>query len=428
MISQKENLAREEIKSLQEQRMLKAVKWAYERVPFYRETARKNEIDHHKIKSLKEIESLPFTTKEDLRLNYPYGMMAVDLKDIIRLHASSGTTGKPVVAGYTRADLENWSEMIARIASMAGATAGDIAQVSFGYGLFTGGFGLHYGLEKLGATVVPFSSGNTERQLELMQDFKTTVLVSTPSFAVYMAEQCREMGMDPAKFNLRLGLFGGEPCSDLMREEIEREFNITATLNYGLTEVCGPGVSGECPEQKGMHILEDYFYPEIIDPCTGEVLPPGEKGELVLTPLCKEGSPVIRYRTRDITRLIPEPCPCGRTTYRMDYVTGRTDDMIIIKGVNIFPSQIEEVLSTFSEVSPHYLLVLKKERSYIKDLEVQVEVNPAMFSDSFKKMASLEENIRNRLKTTLSLTPKVKLMEPRSLERTTGKSRRIVEA
>jgi len=369
---------------------------------------------------------VPFTNKQDLRGAYPYGMAAVPLKEILRIHASSGTTGKPIVAGYTRGDLDNWAEGVARICEMAGVTAADIAQISFGYGLFTGGFGLHYGLEALGATVVPFSSGNTERQLSLMKDFQTNVLVSTPSFAIYMAETARELGYDPASFGLRVGLFGGEPCSEAMREDIESQWGLKATVNYGLTEVVGPGISGECSETAGMHILEDVYYPEIIDPLSGEVLPDGAKGELVLTPMFKEGFPVLRYRTGDITRLIPEQCPCGRTTRRMDYITGRSDDMIIIKGVNIFPSQIEEVLANFKEVSPHYLLILHRQKGFIKDLEIQVELNPDSFSDSYKELEALESRIRRHLRSTLSLAPRIKLMEPKSLERTTGKAKRVI--
>jgi phenylacetate-CoA ligase len=352
-------------------------------------------------------------------------MAAVPLEQIIRIHASSGTTGKPIVAGYTRRDLDDWANAVARICEMAGVSAKDIVQISFGYGLFTGGFGLHYGMERLGATVVPFSSGNTERQLALMKDFQTGVLVSTPSFALYMAETAIELGYRPQDFGLRVGLFGGEPCSDALREEIERHWGLKATVNYGLTEVVGPGIAGECEERGGMHILEDVYYPEIIDPASGEVLPDGETGELVLTPLGKEGFPVLRYRTGDITRLNSEPCPCGRTTRRIDYIAGRSDDMIIIKGVNIFPSQIEEVLAGFGEVSPHYMLVLQKQKGFIKDLEIQVELTPEGFSDSYKELEALESRIRRHLRSTLSLAPRIKLLEPKSLERSTGKTKRI---
>jgi len=420
--SDEERLAR------QKKGLLEAINYAYNYSPFYCRVFDRAGLKPEQIREPSDLSMVPFTTKNDLREAYPYGMAAVPMKDILRIHASSGTTGKPIVAGYTRRDLEEWSGAVARICEMAGVTANDIAQISFGYGLFTGGFGLHYGLERLGATVVPFSSGNTERQLALMKDFKTNVLVSTPSFAIYMAETARELGYNPADFKLRIGLFGGEPCSDAMREDIENQWGLKATINYGLTEVVGPGISGECAEIAGMHILEDIYYPEIIDPLSGEVLPDGSTGELVLTPLFKEGFPVLRYRTGDITRLIPEPCSCGRTTRRMGYITGRSDDMIIIKGVNIFPSQIEEVLAGFREVSPHYLLILHKQKGFIKDLEVQVELSPEGFSDRFKELEALENKIRQRLRSTLSLAPRIKLLEPKSLERTTGKAKRIIES
>jgi phenylacetate-CoA ligase len=415
----------EERAARQKDGLLRAVAHAYNNSPFYRRVFDEAGLTPEQIREPADFVRVPFTNKQDLRGAYPYGMAAVPLEKILRIHASSGTTGKPIVAGYTRGDLDNWAEGVARICEMAGVTAADIAQISFGYGLFTGGFGLHYGLEALGATVVPFSSGNTERQLSLMKDFQTNVLVSTPSFAIYMAETARELGYDPASFGLRVGLFGGEPCSEAMRDDIENQWGLKATVNYGLTEVVGPGISGECSETAGMHILEDVYYPEIIDPLSGEVLPDGAKGELVLTPMFKEGFPVLRYRTGDITRLIPEQCPCGRTTRRMDYITGRSDDMIIIKGVNIFPSQIEEVLANFREVSPHYLLILHKQKGFIKDLEIQVELNPDSFSDSYKELEALESRIRRHLRSTLSLAPRIKLMEPKSLERTTGKAKRV---
>lgn len=423
--TQKDFLDPAERKTQQTQGIKQAVQYAYQNSPYYRKVFDEAGLKPEQINNPLEFRQVPFTKKNDLRGAYPYGMAAVTLDKIIRIHASSGTTGKPIVAGYTRQDLDDWAAAVARICAMAGVKASDIAQISFGYGLFTGGFGLHYGLERLGATVVPFSSGNTERQLSLMQDFNTNVLVSTPSFALYMAETAIELGYKPAEFGLKIGLFGGEPCSDAMREDIEKHWKLKATVNYGLTEVVGPGISGECEERAGMHILEDIYFPEIIDPANGEVLPDGATGELVLTPLYKEGFPVLRYRTGDITRLISEACPCGRTTRRMDYIAGRSDDMIIIKGVNIFPSQIEEVLAGFSEVSPHYLLVLHKQKGFIKDLEVQIELSPEGFSDSFRQLEALEGRIRQRLRSTLSLAPRLKLMEPKSLERTTGKAKRI---
>jgi phenylacetate-CoA ligase len=424
---QNDYLNPEERATRQETGLKQAIRHTYQNSPYYRKLFDERGLKPDQIKGPEEFRQLPFTRKDDLRGAYPYGMAAVPLEKILRIHASSGTTGKPIVAGYTRRDLDDWSDAVARICAMAGVTEKDIAQVSFGYGLFTGGFGLHYGLERLGATVVPFSSGNTERQLALMSDFKTTVLVSTPSFAIYMAETALDLGYKPVDFGLKIGLFGGEPCSLAMREDIEHHWGLKATVNYGLTEVVGPGISGECEERSGMHILEDIYYPEIIDPASGEVLPDGSTGELVLTPLYKEGFPVLRYRTGDITRLFTDPCPCGRSTRRMDYITGRSDDMIIIKGVNIFPSQIEEVLAGFHQVSPHYQLILHKQKGFIKDLEVQVELSPEGFSDSFRELEELEERIRQRLRSTLSLAPRIKLLEPKSLERTTGKAKRIME-
>ncbi len=423
----KEHLKREEIEALQEEGLKKALRHASMNSPFYRNLFELTGLKAEEIKNRTDFTRIPFTTKSDLREAYPYGMAAVPLDRILRIHASSGTTGKPIVAGYTWYDLDWWSGAVARICAMAGVTEKDIAQVSFGYGLFTGGFGLHYGLERLGATVIPFSSGNTERQLALMKDFKTSVLVSTPSFALYMAETALELGYDPHEFQLKIGLFGGEPCSEAMREEIEEKWGLKATSNYGLTEVVGPGVAGECPENKGMHILEDAYYPEIIDPESGEVLPDGTTGELVLTPLFREGFPVLRYRTGDITRLISDKCACGRTIRRMDYITGRSDDMIIIKGVNVFPSQIEEVLAGFREVSPHYRLILHKKKGMIKDLEVQVELTQEGFSDRYKELEALEDRIKHSLRSTLSVGPRITLMEPKSLERTTGKAKRVVE-
>ncbi len=427
MWQQKDYASRDELQALQLSRLIETVEYAYKKVPFYRKKLEAAGVRPGDIKDLEDIQLLPFTTKEDMRNNYPYGLFAVPMKDVVRIHASSGTTGRPVVMGYTQKDLENWREQVARVCYMAGVRDEDIVQISFGYGLFTGGFGLHYGVEKLGATVVPFSSGNTERQLMLMQDFKTNVLVSTPSFALYMAEAAEDMGFSPKDFGLRLGLFGGEPCPDNLRHAIESRWGLKATLNYGLTEIVGPGVSGECDALEGMHICEDHFYPEIIDPYTLHPLPPGHEGEMVFTTLSKEGVPVIRYRTRDITSIIPQPCPCGRSIRRMSYITGRTDDMLIVKGVNVFPSQVEDVLAQVEEVSPHYILLVHREKDYIKDLEVHVELTEEGFTDRFSDLEKIEAKISGRLKAVLSVTLKVRLMEPKSLERTTGKAQRIVE-
>lgn len=399
----------------------------YEKVPYYRRRMAEAGVRPEDIRSLDDLARLPFTTKDDLRQNYPFGLFAVPLNRVIRIHASSGTTGKPTVVGYTKKDLRTWAGLIARIVTMAGVRRGDIAQVCFSYGLFTGGFGLHYGLERAGVTVVPAAAGNTERHIRLMQDFGTTVIVGTPSYALYMAEVARSLGVDPRRdLRVRRGLFGAEPWSEGMRAEIEAAWGIKAFDNYGLSEVIGPGVAGECEEKRGLHINEDHFLVEVIDPETGRPLPPGERGELVFTTLTKEAFPVIRYRTRDISRLMFEPCPCGRTTIRMERVTGRSDDMLIIRGVNVFPSQIEEVITSTPGLAPHYLIIVDK-KGYLDEIEVQVELSPEGFSDRYKDLASLEEQLRNRLQATLSLTPRVKLVEFGSLERTTGKARRVID-
>ncbi|MHB8918742.1 MAG: phenylacetate--CoA ligase family protein, partial [Desulfocucumaceae bacterium] len=339
-----ECMDRHQLRELQFKRLRKTLKLVYNRVPFYRNLFEAHGVTPRDLRSLEDISKFPFTTKLALRDNYPYGLFAVPMKDVVRLHASSGTTGKPIVVGYTNKDLETWAGLIARIASMAGVTDEDVAQVTFGYGLFTGAFGLHYGLEKVGATIVPSSVGNTEKQIMIMKDFGTTVLVGTPSYALHLAEAAARMGIGPGDLRLRVGLFGAEAWSENMRGELEKAWGIKATDNYGLSEVMGPGVSGECIEALGMHINEDHFLVEVIDPDTGEPRGPGEEGELVITTLTKEAFPVIRYRTKDITTLYCEPCSCGRTTARMRKVTGRTDDMLIISGVNVFPSQIESVL------------------------------------------------------------------------------------
>ncbi|MBO8126620.1 MAG: phenylacetate--CoA ligase [Firmicutes bacterium] len=423
----KEQLSREEYRSIQSERLQKTVQYAYERVPFYRRKMQELGLEPDDIKGLEDLEKLPVTSKEDLRHNYPFGLFAVPLEDVVRLHASSGTTGKPIVVGYTENDMETWTELVARMVTQAGVTRGDVAQICFGYGLFTGGFGLHYGLERVGATVIPASSGNTEKQLMLMEDFGTTVLVSTPSYALYLAEVAERIGLDPVKdLNVRLGLFGGEPWSESMRQEIESRWGMTATDNYGLSEIGGPGFAGECSCRCGMHISEDHFLVELVDPDTLKPLPPGSKGELLVTTLTKEAMPVIRYRTKDITRLFYEPCACGRTTVRMEKVTGRTDDMLIIRGVNVFPSQIEAVLMEVPGVSPFYQLVVEKD-GYLDTLEVQVELVPEYFTDNYADLERLERLIEKQLYKVLSVTAKVKLLESGSIERTTGKAKRVID-
>ncbi|MBQ1237194.1 MAG: phenylacetate--CoA ligase, partial [Oscillospiraceae bacterium] len=365
-------MPRAQIKELQLKKLQHTVKWCYDRVPYYHKIMEEAKVTPDMIRTLEDVRRLPFTTKADLRDNYPFGLFAVPRKEIVEIHASSGTTGKPIVGGYTRNDMDVWSDCVARIAVASGANENDICQIAFGYGLFTGAFGLHYALEKIGAMVVPISSGNSEKQIMIMKDFGTTLLVATPSYAVYLSELAKEMGVAD-QLQLRLGLFGSEVCTPEMRDQIERNIGITVTDNYGLTEIGGPGMSGECLFRDGLHINEDHFLCEIIDPETGEVLPEGEKGELVVTPLTKEGFPIFRYRTKDITRIITEPCKCGRTFARMDKVVGRTDDMLIIKGVNVFPSQIESVLIQSPHIGPHYQLILRK-KNYMDNLEVKVEL------------------------------------------------------
>lgn len=422
-----ECMSREELAHLQLARLQDTVKRVYERVPFYRKALDERGLKPEDIRTLTDLKNLPFTTKDDLREWFPYGMFAVPLREVVRIHSSSGTTGIPTVVGYTRRDLDTWSELVARVICQAGVTPDDIVQISFGYGLFTGGFGLHYGMEKVGATVLPVSSGNTERQIRIMRDFGTTALVSTPSYALHMAEVAAEMGIDPRKdLKVRVGLFGGERLLESARIELERRWGMIATDNYGLSEVMGPGISGECTERCGLHIAEDHFIPEIIDPSTGEVLPYGEEGELVFTSLTKEAMPVIRFRTKDISRLNPEPCRCGRTSMRMEKVRTRTDDMLIIRGVNVFPSQIEEVLMGIEGITPYYQLIIDK-KGYLDDMEVMVEVSEALFSDRFKDLEALEKKIEGKIFNMIGLHVRVRLVEPKTIERTTGKARRVID-
>lgn len=419
-------MSRKHMKELQLDRLKKTVERVYENVPFYKERFDQIGFKPQHIKELKDLENIPFTVKEDLRTNYPYEMFAVPINQIVRLHASSGTTGKPTVVGYTKNDLKTWSELVARMVVETGVNEDDIAQISFGYGLFTGAFGLHYGLERLGATVVPISTGNTERQIRLMKDFRSTVLVSTPSYAMYMAEVAEKLGFKPEQLSLRIGLFGSEASTDEMLSELERKWGILATENYGLSEVMGPGISGDCYMKCGMHIAEDHFIPEIIDPDTGQVLPPGEEGELVLTTITKEGLPILRYRTRDITSLNYEPCPCGRTLVRMSKVQGRTDDMLIIKGVNVFPSQIESVLMSIEDIAPHYEIIVKRER-YLDILEINIEVSDARLLERFSDLESLRNKISSELKTILQIDARVNLVEPQTLKRFEGKAKRVID-
>ena len=421
-----ECMGREELEMLQFTRLRATLDRVYRNVPRYQEKFRIKGVLPQDIKELSDLSLLPFTTKEDLRLGYPYGMFAVPMREVVRIHSSSGTTGKPTVVGYTRADLQTWTELAARFMTAAGVTEDDIVHIAFGYGLFTGAFGLHYGAERIGASVIPMSSGNTEKQIMIMQDYRSTVLVSTPSYALTLADRLEKIGVDPQSLALRVGLFGAEPWSEEMRREIETRLGITATDNYGLSEVMGPGVAGECLHKCGMHIFEDHFIAEIIDPDSGEVLPHGAIGELVLTSITKEAFPMVRYRTRDITRLDHTPCACGRTLVRMQKTMGRSDDMLIIKGVNVFPTQIEEVLFQVEGCEPHYQLVVDRIGSG-DVLEVQVEVHEQIFFDEMKKQREFVDLLEKRLFSTLGVGARVKLVEPASMPRHEGKAKRVID-
>ena len=422
-----ETLPREALEALQLKRLQHTLERVYATVPFYKRKFDEAGIKPEDIKSLEDLKKLPFTTKDDLRENYPFGMFAVPLKQVVRVHASSGTTGKPTVVGYTKRDIETWSELMARSLAAAGVTKEDIIQNAYGYGLFTGGLGVHYGAEKMGATVIPISGGHSKRQIMIMKDFGATVLTCTPSYALHLAEVAEEMGVNPKDTNLRVGIFGAEPWTEEMRKQIEETWGIKAIDIYGLSEIIGPGVSVECEEaQCGLHIFEYHFIPEIIDPETGEPLPYGEYGELVITTITKEAFPVIRYRTRDITRLIKEPCICGRTLVRMDRVKGRTDDMLIIRGVNVFPSQIEEILMSTEGILPHYMIIVDREGN-LDTLEVQVEVDEKIFSDEVKRLQQLARKIEQNIKETIGISAKVKLVEPKTLQRFEGKARRVID-
>lgn len=418
---------RADINALQLARLKETVERIWNNVPYYRKKLEAAKVSPDSIKTLDDLKKIPFTTKEDLRENYPFGLFAEPMKNIVRIHASSGTTGKPTVVGYTKNDLDTWSEAIARLACAAGATEDDIAQISFGYGLFTGGFGLHYGLEKVGLAIIPASTGNTEKQIMLMKDFGTTLLVSTPSYALYMSEVAEKMGIDIKKdLKLKIGMFGSEGSTEEMRSEIEKRWGITATENYGLSEIMGPGVAGECTEKCGMHVSDDLFIVEVIDPKTGEVLPDGEVGELVITNIKKEGIPLLRYRTKDITYLDKSPCKCGRTTPRIAKIQGRSDDMLKIKGVNVFPSQIESALLGTNGIAPYYQIIVKKV-GYVDDMEVHVELNDDTLLEKFSELEKLERTVRHKIKTVLGLDIKVKLVEPQTIERTAGKSKRVID-
>ena len=422
-----ETLPREALEAIQLRRLKNTLERVYHTVPFYKKHFDKHGVKPDDIRSLQDLHKLPFTTKQDLRDNYPFGLFAVPMDSVVRIHASSGTTGKPTVVGYTARDIKTWSELMARTLMAGGATKGDIIHNAYGYGLFTGGLGFHYGAETLGASVIPISGGNTKRQIMIMKDFGPTILTCTPSYALLLAEVAEEMGVDFRSLKFKSGIFGAEPWSEQMRQEIERKLNLDAVDIYGLSEVMGPGVAVECIEAKqGLHIFEDHFIAEIIDPDTGEPLPYGEKGELVFTTITKEAFPVIRYRTRDISALYKEPCRCGRTLVRMERVSGRTDDMLIIRGVNVFPSQIESVLMEMEEVSPHYQLIVDRVE-HMDQLTVMVEVNEEIFSDTVKNLQQLENKIRKNIKDMLGISTIVKLVEPKTIERSEGKAKRVID-
>jgi phenylacetate-CoA ligase len=421
-----ECVSTDELATLQLERLQNTLQRVASQVPFYRNKFAQTAVDIAEITSLDQLRKLPFTTKQDLRDNYPYGMFAVPLRDVVRIHSSSGTTGMATVVGYTSNDVKTWSQLVARILTAAGVGADDVIQIAFGYGLFTGGFGLHYGAETIGASVIPISAGNTRRQIQIMQDFKTTALVCTPSYALKMADVMMDLGVNPNGLSLKYGLFGAEPWSEKMREEISARLGILATDNYGLSEVMGPGVAGECQECNGLHVSEDHFLIEILNPETLDPVAPGEVGELVITTLTKEAFPVIRYRTRDLTRLIPEPCPCGRTFRRIQRIMGRTDDMLIIKGVNVFPTQIEAVLFDIEGTQPHYNLIVEREKN--EDVvTILVEVVESIFFDQMKKQRTMVDNIKKRLANELGVGVNVKLVEERSLERFNGKGNRVID-
>jgi len=421
-----ECMPREEIEQLQLERLQATLNRVHKSVTCYRKKFDNAGISPEDVQCLADLAKLPFTTKDDLRLNYPYGMFAVPLREVVRIHSSSGTTGKPTVVGYTRNDIKMWSNLVGRVLTAAGVTHDDVVQIAFGYGMFTGAFGLHYGAETIGASVIPMSAGNTEKQIMIMQDYKTTALVCTPSYAITLASRMEKMGIDPKSLSLKTGLFGAEPWSEAMRREIENRLFINATDNYGLSEIIGPGVAGECEYKCGMHLFEDAFIPEIIDPETCEVLPPGSVGELVLTTLTKEAFPMIRYRTRDITSLDYSKCECGRTIVRMRKTMGRSDDMLIIRGVNVFPSQIEEVLFDIEECEPHYQLVISKEGA-MDVLEVHIEVTENIFFDEMKKQRAFLEMVAKRIHSQLGISASVKLVEPNTIPRHEGKAVRIID-
>jgi len=421
-----ECMSNDDRKKLQLGRLQAAIKNAYENVPYYRKRFDEVNITPDDIKTLKDIDKIPFTSKDDLRAAYPFEMFAVPRKEIVEVHTSSGTTGKPTVSGYTRGDIEIWSEVMARGLSMAGVTEDDIIQNTHGYGLFTGGFGVHYGAQKIGATIIPISTGQTKRQIEIMNDFGTNVFIFTPSYGLYLAEEIEEEGIDTREQNFKAIGFGAEMWTEEMRQEIQNRFNAPAYNIYGLTEIIGPGVGLECSAQEGLHIFEDHFYPEIINTETLEVLPDGEKGELVLTTLTREGTPLIRFRTKDITQLKRGKCKCGRTLVKMERITGRTDDMMKIRGVSVFPSQIEKALLRINRVEPHYQIIVTRPH-LMDEVEVRVEASESLFSDEIKELVGMREKIEDYIHNEIGLRVKVTLVEPKTIPRSEGKAVRVID-
>jgi phenylacetate-CoA ligase len=421
-----ECMERDEMRKLQSIRLKRVVEHVYHNTPFYRKKMQEMGITPDDIRTIDDIVKLPFTVKQDLRDNYPFDLMAVPMSEIVRLHASSGTTGKPIVVGYTRRDLSIWSEVVARCLTAVGVTKQDLVQVAYGYGLFTGGLGLHGGVETLGGTVIPMSSGNTQKQIQLMHDFGAKVLACTPSYALFLGETIKDSGIPREDFQLKIGVFGAEPWTENMRKEIEESLGIKAYDIYGLTEIIGPGVGGECECQNGTHLWEDHFFPEIVDPVTLQPAEPGQQGELVFTTLTKEGMPMIRYRTRDLTSLNYEKCACGRTTVRMARILGRSDDMLIIRGVNVFPSQVESVILELPEFEPHYLILVDRVNN-TDTFQIHVEVRAEFYSDEMNKMLELKKKITARMQSVIGLQPDVKLVEPRSIERSMGKAKRVID-
>lgn len=421
-----ECMTRGEMRKIQSIRLRNVVERVYHNTPFYRKKMQELGITPDDIRSIDDIVKLPFTVKQDLRDNYPFGLMAVPMSEIVRLHASSGTTGKPIVVGYTRKDLNVWSEAVARCLTAYGLSRNDIVQVSYGYGLFTGGLGAHSGIETIGGTVIPMSSGNTQKQIQLMHDFGANGLACTPSYALYLAETIHESGIPLEEFKLRVGAFGAEPWTENMRKDLEEKLHIKAYDIYGLTEICGPGVGGECEYQDGTHLWEDHFFPEIIDPETLQPVEPGKQGELVFTTLTKEGMPMIRYRTRDLTSLMYDTCRCGRTAVRMSRILGRSDDMLIIRGVNVFPSQVESVILELEEFEPYYMIIVDRVNN-TDTFEVQVELRREYYSDEMNRMIALKKKIADRLHGVIGIQPDVKIMEPRSIERSQGKAKHVID-